>query len=232
MQDVLRWCEYDGCHNSPELRCNCSHQLAKTLVRQQRVQFQGESAHLSVRVQLARLWASPDFWRHCRERGLSDADLHTLEQQLAVYRVGACLLCHCHAAAIAACLLGEMLLHVFMMATHTLGPDTCLRGWQLFLRSACIADGTCQMVGHGCCIACGCHQRFTNIPSCRALVLQRLRDVDRAALRALCRQPRPRCFECRRPPRWLLAAEHLAGCAVSLAAGGTALGVLCHRVSW
>lgn len=51
------------------------------------------AADISVRgsataAQLARLWASPEFWCHCRERGLSDGDLRTLEHQLAAYRVG------------------------------------------------------------------------------------------------------------------------------------------------
>lgn len=38
--------------------------------------------------QLAQLRASPAFWLHCREHGLSPADLQQLEQRLAAYRVG------------------------------------------------------------------------------------------------------------------------------------------------
>jgi hypothetical protein len=60
------------------------------------------------------------------------------------------------------------------------------------------------------------------------LVLQGLQAVDSAALRALCTQPRR--FECRRPPRALLALEHLGSCAVNLAAGCLALGCVLGQV--
>lgn len=63
-----------------------------------------------------------------------------------------------------------------------------------------------------------------------APVLQELQAIDSAALRALCSQPRPRRFECRRPPRVLLALEHLGSCAVNLAASCLALGCVLGQV--
>lgn len=59
-------------------------------------------------------------------------------------------------------------------------------------------------------------------------MLQGLQAVDSAAVRALCSQPRR--FECRRPPCWLLALEHLGSCAANLAAGCLALGCVLGQV--
>jgi hypothetical protein len=60
------------------------------------------------------------------------------------------------------------------------------------------------------------------------LVPQELQAVDSTALRALCKQPRR--FECRRPPRVLLALEHLGSCAVNLAAGCLAVSCVLGKV--